>query len=320
MVDESPVPSAIVAKPVQEARDVADAPQRKRRRLFSPRQQQQHQQRKEELLPRESTPEYLRDDNVFVLGMYRREFEPSLSNCVRSLFSWHNETANVWSHLLGAVLVALLWAVATDRDTRTSPMPLHVFSGTAVLVLAVSAVVHLLYSASRRMYARAWKADYAAIYIVLAGAFAGICPYVFCSMAPSVWTAYVSVAALLAAIGICAAACDAFQGARLRTWRFMSFAVVPLFGLVPIVHTAVALGHIGAIRTVLALTCATLVVTALGGVILYSKVPERWSPGSFDRLGGSHNLWHLAMLAALLVFRQAILVARRYAGDACRDA
>ena len=37
-----------------------------------------------------------------------------------------------------------------------------------------------------------------------------------------------------------------------------------------------------------------------GAFVYASKVPERWCPGMFDYFGGSHNLWHIAVLGGIL--------------------
>ena len=54
-------------------------------------------------------PEWMHKDN-FILHGYRKS-EPSFRRCYESLFYLHNETVNIWSHLLGAVLISsfLAW-------------------------------------------------------------------------------------------------------------------------------------------------------------------------------------------------------------------
>jgi adiponectin receptor len=44
----------------------------------------------------------------------------------------------------------------------------------------------------------------------------------------------------------------------------------------------------------------SLLVYLLGACVYASKVPERWYPGMFDYIGGSHNLWHMAVLGGIL--------------------
>ena len=50
------------------------------------------------LLSWQHTPEYLRD-NEFILRYYRRE--QRFRDSWKTLFQLHNETGNVWTHLLG---------------------------------------------------------------------------------------------------------------------------------------------------------------------------------------------------------------------------
>lgn len=44
----------------------------------------------------------------------------------------------------------------------------------------------------------------------------------------------------------------------------------------------------------------SLLVYVSGAFVYASKVPERWFPGMFDYFGGSHNLWHCAVLGGIL--------------------
>ncbi|XP_021899368.1 heptahelical transmembrane protein ADIPOR1-like [Carica papaya] len=46
-------------------------------------------------------PEYMRD-NEFIVGYYRVNWP--LKEALFSLFRWHNETLNVWTHLIGFIL------------------------------------------------------------------------------------------------------------------------------------------------------------------------------------------------------------------------
>jgi adiponectin receptor len=51
-------------------------------------------------------PEFMKD-NEYILGGYRIGFN-SKRRILRSLFMVHNESVNVWSHLIGATLFVLL--------------------------------------------------------------------------------------------------------------------------------------------------------------------------------------------------------------------
>lgn len=52
-------------------------------------------------------------DNNFIVGGYRKWYD--LRSCLVSLFELHNETVNVWSHLVGMVLFLLIiWQLANE--------------------------------------------------------------------------------------------------------------------------------------------------------------------------------------------------------------
>lgn len=55
-------------------------------------------------------PEYLRDNEYIYTG-YRAE--TGFRGSLRSLFTLHNESGNVWTHLLGARLLRPEWLAST---------------------------------------------------------------------------------------------------------------------------------------------------------------------------------------------------------------
>ena len=75
------------------------------------RRQQQQQQQEYRLVSYEELPEYMKE-NEFILNHYRSEWP--LLHAFLSVFSWHNETINIWTHLLGFFLFLglTLWHLA----------------------------------------------------------------------------------------------------------------------------------------------------------------------------------------------------------------
>ncbi|CAL9157515.1 heptahelical transmembrane protein ADIPOR1-like [Musa acuminata AAA Group] len=56
------------------------------------------QEKEYKLLRYEELPEYMKE-NEFIRDYYRAEWP--IKNALLSFFSWHNETVNIWTHLLG---------------------------------------------------------------------------------------------------------------------------------------------------------------------------------------------------------------------------
>ena len=43
----------------------------------------------------------------------------------------------------------------------------------------------------------------------------------------------------------------------------------------------------------------SILVYVLGAVVYAARIPEKYLPGWFDYFGGSHNLWHFAVLGGI---------------------
>lgn len=114
-------------------------------------------------------------DDVHILSGYR----PVSNSYIRSALSLgylHNESVNVWTHLLGAVFFAgsggLLWQMITTRYSSASASDLFVFGcffGGTVLCLAFSATFHTLSNHSARVYRRWLFLDFLGILAMIAG-------------------------------------------------------------------------------------------------------------------------------------------------------
>ena len=93
----------------------------------------------------------------------------SVGECVWSLFYFHNETGNVWTHVVGvAVFVAL-----GIQDSRDASIEQHhrvvsaAYCGATTLCMAFSAAFHLLQPNSKRTYDQMLKVDMSGIAIVI---------------------------------------------------------------------------------------------------------------------------------------------------------
>ena len=118
-----------------------------------------------------------RRDNTFILSGYRAP-QPSYRHAVRSLFYLHNESVNIWSHLLGAVLAAAaslyLWATVHPRyasASRADTLVFACFFGGAVLCLGMSATFHMLIDHSEAVARWGNKLDYTGIVALIVGSY-----------------------------------------------------------------------------------------------------------------------------------------------------
>ena len=239
-----------------------------------------------------------------ITGGYRTNH--SICDCLQSLFQLHNETFNVWSHLIGCVIfLALLQVVAsTSCDAENCPerWPLYVFVLTALWCLSASAAYHLIGTANDKWTYLTEKSDYVGIVALIVGSCA---PVVWLGFGPAYAVTRISYLLAITAIGVGVIFCSLSpwfnQRPLLPVFMFIALA---LCGVVALVHAMFA--HDFSPRTVSLLT-GVLQMGAfyLTGVALYvSHFPEALMPRQFSSItdiwGSSHQLWHVCVLAAAM--------------------
>lgn len=128
------------------------------------------------LLSYDQLPKWYQD-NEYILSAYR-PVTYSIQGCGASLFCIHNETANIYTHLLPAVAALCLQAVGQRvfiaRYPLASRMDRLVFAfylSTVILCMGLSATYHTFINHSAR-YSDLWgRIDYCGIMILIVGDF-----------------------------------------------------------------------------------------------------------------------------------------------------
>ncbi|KAK8923686.1 hypothetical protein KSP39_PZI019895 [Platanthera zijinensis] len=162
---------------------------------------------KYQLVEYHSLPAYLKD-NEYILGYYRSEWP--LKQILLSIFTIHNETLNVWTHLIGFFLflsLTIYTAMKVPKVADIHPLqqlsevlrradlqhsnrlndvanlivplsvrqiprwPFFAFLGGAMFCLLASSVCHLLSCHSRRMAYIMLRLDYAGIAALISTSF-----------------------------------------------------------------------------------------------------------------------------------------------------
>ncbi|KEF54572.1 uncharacterized protein A1O9_09014 [Exophiala aquamarina CBS 119918] len=133
-------------------------------------------------------------DNQHIHGQYRQA-SYSYSRSVQSIMHWHNESINIWSHLVPAIfslpIAAVLFNVLRPRYEQASLPDLIAmgcfFLGVACC-LGLSASYHTVSNHSPRV-AKFWnQLDYAGISILIAGSFIPSVYYGFWCHSERQWT------------------------------------------------------------------------------------------------------------------------------------
>lgn len=242
-------------------------------------------------------------NNPHIKKGYR--FTESKLECVRSIFNVSNELVNIWSHAVGLVLVlcVALWFYPSSTNfslsSKSDIFVAAVFFVMACLTLTCSIVWHTMNAV----------ADVNAISIFACVDYTGISLLIAASIMTTEYTAfycdplsrwiYMGLTAFLGAGGVILPWHPRFNGADMAWVRVAFYVGLALTGFMPMLQLSITHGPEFVYNFYSPISKSVLVY--FGGAIVYaSKIPERWVPGMFDYVGGSHNLWHAAVLGGIL--------------------
>jgi adiponectin receptor len=126
---------------------------------------------------RTQVDEHALDGNLCETG-WRVNFNTCGSAC-KSMCMLHNETVNIWTHLVGAVVFFILmiyilitqdtlYDVIISDDSRVPKWPIVVFTLGGVIQMTGSWTFHLFYCMSEDAHVRCQRYDYAGIAVMCA--------------------------------------------------------------------------------------------------------------------------------------------------------
>ncbi|KAF2644189.1 IZH family channel protein-like protein [Massarina eburnea CBS 473.64] len=242
--------------------------------------------------------------NPYVLNGYR--FCEGHWACIRSIVGIHNESTNIWSHLIGVIIVLgvafylypthINFHVSTTADVCMAA--LYFFA--ACKCLLCSCVMHTMNSISHQgLLERYACVDYTGISL-LVGASIMTLEYTAFYCEPTSRYAYMSVTAILSIGGLYLPWNPTFNRNDLSWVRVCFYVTLSLTCLLPLGQLLATHGweYTSAFYSP---PVKSMLVYFFGAVIYASRVPERWLPGRFDYLGASHNIWHLAVLGGIIL-------------------
>ncbi|KAG7137250.1 hypothetical protein HYQ45_005401 [Verticillium longisporum] len=118
------------------------------------------------------------------------------------------------------------------------------------------------------------------------------------------WSYMVSTAAL-GIIGVILPWHPTFNKANMAWARVAFFVGLGATGFLPILQLWYSHGRDFVVEFYSPIG-KSIMVYLVGAIVYASQIPERWWPGCFDYIGGSHNLWHLAVLGGILFHYSAM--------------
>ncbi|KAL6910523.1 mPR-like GPCR protein [Trichoderma evansii] len=257
-------------------------------------------------------------DNEFILHGYR----PISGSARISFRSWsyiHNESVNIYSHLIPAVVFLLgEWYIIqylTTRYPNITSVDYFIFSFfllTAVVCLGLSTTYHTLMNHSSDVEQLWLRFDLVGIVVLTLGDFvSGIYMVFWCE--PLERKIYWSMSGVLGSLTIFIMVVPYFQGRKFRVFRALAFVGTGLSGFAPLIHGIKMFGWSQMIKqSGMPYYLAEAGCLLLGALIYVTKFPESRFPGKFDIFGSSHQLFHILVVFATVAQLIGILVAYDY--------
>ena len=240
-----------------------------------------------------------------ILSGYRATNQP-WTFYLRSLFWIHNETANIWTHLLAPVLsISLVYSFRKDIDfsTNISSHGLLVFTITSTISFLSSALAHLFHSKNELVHYIVFSLDY--IGIALYGYGYGIMVY-YCSgnelFYNTMGNFFPIIHALLASnITIC----GIIARTKYRNKQCLPRKYLQVFsaGSSVIFCQLVVMFRMyetSGITITHSYHMYQLFLSFTNGLLFSMHQPERAYPGKFDIWGHGHQWFHLSVICCAL--------------------
>jgi adiponectin receptor len=243
-------------------------------------------------------------DNPYVRSHYR----PVSYSSFACLYSWtyiHNETLNIYTHLISALLsiFAQLWIqnLITTRFPDATigerlVFALNILAATATLTM--STFYHTLMNHSYHISSLWLRIDYVGILALTLGSFfSGIFVGFYCR--PHLRVVYWSMITILALVTSILVLHPRLQGLKFRNLRTAAFVMTAFSGFAPIGHGLWIYGWKEMWeRSGMPYWLLEGVVYGVGAGMFATRWPERKWPGRFDVYGTSHQFFHVLVVAA----------------------
>ena len=275
------------------------------------------------LLHWDETLHWQRDNHHIHTGY--RPASSSFLVSFQSLGYLHNETVNIYTHLLPAIVAIpgayQLYCVLAPRYQTAADSDIAAFACFflgAAFCLGMSATYHTISNHSPAVARVGNALDYVGIVGLIVGSFVPSVFYGFYCVPELQWRYWT----MICSIGLgCAfvSILPRFRTPRWRPFRAVMFVGMGLSAVFPVLHGLRLFGF-DRMRRQIGLNWLLLqgFLYILGAAIYAARVPERLRPGKFDIFGSSHQIFHVLVVCAAVAHLTGLLKAfdHRHSGTA----
>jgi adiponectin receptor len=246
-------------------------------------------------------------DNPAVRTAYRPVTESTIP-CLHSLTYLHNETLNIYTHLIPAILSiaaqVYIQALISHHFPQATTRDRLMFSANilaGMVTMTLSTCYHTLINHSFPVSSLFLRFDYIGILTLILGSFfSGIFVGFYCeqTLQQVYWTMIISLSVVTSILVLH----PQLQGLRFRSHRTAAFIATALSGFAPIGHGLWLYGwEEMLVRSGMPYWFLEGVLYGFGALFFVTRFPESIWPGKFDVWGGSHQIFHVLVVLAGMV-------------------
>lgn len=265
-------------------------------------------------LPAEKVPGVLHEPAI--LSGYRVPYQ-SWKYYIYSVFQLHNETVNVWTHLIGACVILhqlhgyfLEYDISTDSVLST----LLAFGITCLIGLTTSSVVHLVHAKSPHVHFVALMTDYIGATVCSFGtgvvAFYGLSEISFYKKWENFYLPALTFVSYLNFVNLCLAKLwfgDDPHNMKRKYMFIVSMSFQGLLNMAPFMPRYINcfFDDTCEVASLNHLTLITLVFV-LEALSFAAHQPEKTWPGKFDIVGHGHQIFHVLIVVNQILQLNAV--------------
>ena len=284
-------------------------------RLFTRIQSSEHEISSEPAHPPlqrfEDLPIWYQDNPSIRTGY--RPVTHSTSGCISSWTFIHNETINIYTHLIAAILSIFaqffLQSLISHHFPGAAFRDRLIFAANlvaATTTLSFSCGYHTLMNHSFPVSSIWLRIDYVGILALILGSFfSGIFVGFYCEhlLRRLYWSMIVTLSFITSIFVLH----PQLQGLKYRSHRTMAFVATALSGFAPIGHGLYLYGWEEMwLRSGMPFWFLEGGVYGVGALFFASRFPESVWPGKFDIWGSSHQIFHVMIVIACVVHMMGV--------------
>ena len=243
-------------------------------------------------------PEWYKSNEHIKTGYRPINTINNVNDVIKSVFSIHNETFNIWSHFLGCIIfIAFMITTIYENLHIYNKIILAGYCACVLFCFLCSTIYHIFMCHSHKLHMDCLTIDYQGTVIHIFGV-AVITIHNSFQNNMIVAYSYIFSMFIVSIIISVMIRDDNWDAPHRKLFRFIIFSINTLCLFVPIVHSYV----IGTIINLILITfILTILINGIGGVCYGFKFPEiKYSNTTLDYIGNSHNIMHITVLLGAL--------------------